>query len=46
MPAKVKRIHIGMPKAELEALLGEADYSPTDGQYYFTIVKHRAAGLC
>ncbi len=28
-------LHPGMPKIEVEALLGEPDYSPTDGQYYY-----------
>jgi hypothetical protein len=36
MPEKVKRIHLGMPKAALEVVLGEADYSPVDGQFYFS----------
>jgi hypothetical protein len=25
-----------MPRAEVEQLLGEPDYSPTDGQYYYS----------
>ena len=25
----------GMPRPEVERLLGEPDYSPTDGQYYY-----------
>ena len=25
----------GMPRREVERLLGESDYSPTDGQYYY-----------
>ena len=36
MPEKVGRIHLGMSQAELESVLGEADYSPTDGQFYFS----------
>jgi len=36
LPERVKRIHLGMSKAELEGVLGEADYSPTDGQFYFS----------
>jgi hypothetical protein len=36
VPEQVNRIHLGMSKAELEGVLGEADYSPTDGQFYFS----------
>ena len=36
VPEKVRRIHLGMAKAELENVLGEADYSPIDGQFYFS----------
>lgn len=36
MPENVGRIHLGMSKAELESVLGEADHSPIDGQFYFT----------
>ena len=36
LPEKLKQIHLRMSKAQLEAVLGEADYSPTDGQYYFS----------
>jgi hypothetical protein len=36
VPAAVKRIRLGMSKRELERLLGEADYSPIEGQYYYS----------
>jgi len=36
VPPEVWQIHLGMSKAELSGLLGEEDYSPTDGQYYFS----------
>ena len=36
LPASVKQVRLGMSKAELERLLGQATYSPIDGQYYFT----------
>lgn len=36
MPEEVGRIHLGMSKASLEALMGEPAYSPTAGQYYFS----------
>lgn len=36
MPAKVKRVRLGMTWAELEAVLGSADYSPADGLFYFS----------
>ena len=29
------QLYIGMPRAEVESLLGEPDYSPIDGQYYY-----------
>jgi hypothetical protein len=36
IPEKVRRIQLGMSKAALEHLLGEADYSPSEGQFYFS----------
>ena len=36
LPASVKRVRLGMSKVELERLLGEANYSPIEGQYYFS----------
>ena len=30
------RLHKGTPRAEVEALVGRPDYSPTDGQYYYS----------
>ena len=36
LPSKVKNVRLGMTKAELEAVLGTADYSPIEGQYYFS----------
>jgi hypothetical protein len=36
MPASVKRVRLGMSKAEVERILGKADYSPIEGQYYFS----------
>jgi hypothetical protein len=36
MPEKVKRVQLGMSKGELENVLGEADYSPGEGQFYFS----------
>jgi hypothetical protein len=35
-PAAVKKLRLGISKFDLEAALGQADYSPIDGQYYFT----------
>jgi hypothetical protein len=34
-PDELQRIHLGMSKTELEGVLGQADYSPLDGQFYF-----------
>ena len=37
MPEHVKRVHLGMTRAELEeGMGGPADYSPADGLYYFS----------
>lgn len=36
MPKSFDSIRIGMTKAEAEAILGPPDYSPIDGQYYFS----------
>lgn len=36
LPEEVERIHLGMDKVDLEALLGQPDYSPVGGQYYFS----------
>lgn len=35
-PENIRRVHLGMSKDELEHVLGPADYSPTEGQYYFS----------
>ncbi|HET6421745.1 MAG TPA: hypothetical protein VFG19_16430 [Geobacteraceae bacterium] len=31
-----KNMHKGMKRADVEHLLGEPDYSPTEGQYYYS----------
>lgn len=36
MPEQVKRVQLGMTKSELEAVMGEADYSPIEGVFYFS----------
>jgi hypothetical protein len=36
-PVALKGVHIGMPKSALIALLGEPEYSPIEGQYYFAL---------
>ena len=36
LPDNVGGVRLGMSKRELEALLGPADYSPIDGQFYFS----------
>jgi hypothetical protein len=33
----------GMPRAEVERLLGEPDYSPTEGQYYYSSDRKEAS---
>lgn len=35
-PSKVKQIKLGMSKDDLRRILGEEDYSPVEGQYYFS----------
>ena len=34
-PRKLGRLKKGMPKSEVDRLLGEPTYSPTEGQYYY-----------
>ena len=41
VPESIHRIHQGQPKAEVDAILGTPDYSPTEGQYY-----HSTGGDC
>lgn len=36
MPSQLERIFLGMSKADLEAVLGPADYAPAEGLYYFS----------
>ena len=36
-PNVLSSIHIGMTRAQVEALLGKPGYSPTDGQDYYGI---------
>lgn len=36
LPPEVRRIQLGMDRTSLEALMGEPDYSPIEGQYYFS----------
>lgn len=36
VPEKVRQVRLGMSMGALEQLLGPADYSPIQGQYYFS----------
>jgi hypothetical protein len=36
LPQNVKLVQLGMTLGEVEKLLGAADYSPVEGQYYFS----------
>ncbi|PRH81717.1 hypothetical protein [Arenimonas caeni] len=36
LPAKVLDVRPGMTREALERLMGEPDYSPAEGQYYFS----------
>jgi hypothetical protein len=40
-PDTISRIHRGQTKTEVESVLGEPDYSPTEGVYY-----HSTGGDC
>ena len=41
----VKRLKIGMPRSKVESILGEPDYSPVEGQYYYSSDKTNAKGV-
>jgi hypothetical protein len=41
----VKRLRPGMPRSKVESILGEPDYSPVDGQYYYSSDKKNAKGV-
>lgn len=36
MPQSIRELRLGMTRAEIEELLGPADYSPVDGVFYFS----------
>lgn len=36
IPPQLAQIRLGMSKRALESVLGEPDYSPAEGQYYFS----------
>ena len=40
-----KRLKIGMPRSKVEELLGEPDYSPVDGQYYYSSNRNNSKGV-
>ena len=39
-----RHLYTGMTRSEVEALLGEADYSPIEGQEYYSSDRREAAG--
>ena len=41
----VKRLKIGMPRSKVESILGEPDYSPVDGQFYYSSDKKNSRGV-
>ena len=41
----VKRLKIGMRRSVVEGILGEAEYSPVEGQYYYSSDKRNAEGV-
>lgn len=38
-PLQLAKIHLGMSKRELQTVLGEPDYSPSEGLFYFSTGK-------
>jgi hypothetical protein len=41
----VKRLKVGMPPSKVEEILGEPDYSPVDGQYYYSSNRENSKGV-
>ena len=37
-------LHLGMPRIEVERLLGKPDYSPIEGQFYYSSDRKTSAG--
>jgi hypothetical protein len=40
-----KRLKVGMPRAKVEEVLGEPDYSPVEGQYYYSSDRENSKGV-
>ncbi|OGD25349.1 MAG: hypothetical protein A2Y56_10125 [Candidatus Aminicenantes bacterium RBG_13_63_10] len=41
LAALIGHLRLGMPRAEVERLLGQPTYSPIDGQYYYAVSDRR-----
>jgi hypothetical protein len=41
----VKYLKRGMPRSKVVSILGEPDYSPVDGQYYYSSDKTNSKGV-
>ena len=41
LAALVGHLRLGMPRTEVERLLGQPTYSPIDGQYYYAVSDRR-----
>ena len=41
----IKRLKVGMPRAKVEEILGEPDYSPVEGQYYYSSNRKNSKGV-
>ena|SRR5215204_1406322 len=41
----IRRLKIGMPRSKVEEILGEPDYSPVEGQYYYSSDRENAKGV-
>lgn len=41
----VRQLKIGMPRSKVECFLGEPDYSPVEGVYYYSSDKMNAKGI-
>jgi hypothetical protein len=40
-----KLLKVGMPRAKVEEILGEPDYSPVEGQYYYSSNRENSKGV-
>lgn len=41
----IKRLKVGMPRSKVEEILGEPDYSPVEGVYYYASNRENSEGV-